>query len=122
MKAIISFLVFLFSIFVHGQHTVSGIVVDEQNIPLTGANVYFEGTYDGASTDEDGVFFFSSSNSDVQTLVVSMLGFETFRKAADISSFISIKVKLKDNVNALDAVVLTAGTFEAGKSRVSVLS
>jgi hypothetical protein len=121
MKAIISFLVFLFSIFVHGQHTVSGIVVDEQNIPLTGANVYLEGTYDGASTDEDGVFFFSSSNSDVQTLVVSMLGFETFRKAADISSFISIKVKLKDNVNALDAVVLTAGTFEAGKSRVSVL-
>jgi len=122
MKAIISFSVFLFSIFMYGQHTISGMVVDEQNLPLSGVNVYLEGTYDGASSDEQGVFFFSSSQTGVQTLIVSMLGFEAYRRAADISSFSSIKVKLKENVNALDAVVLTAGMFEAGdKSRVSVL-
>jgi len=122
MKAIVRFSVFLFSLYVHGQYTISGIVIDEQNQPLLGANVYFEGTYDGASSDEEGVFFFSSSQTGVQTLVVSMLGFETYRRAAEISSFKSIKVKLKENVNSLDAVVLTAGMFEAGdKSRVSVL-
>jgi hypothetical protein len=122
MKAIGCFSVFLFSIVVYGQHSVSGIVINEQNQPLMGANVYLEGTYDGASTNEEGSFIFTSLKSGIQTLVVSMLGFETCQKTADISSFTSIKVKLKENVNVLDAVVLTAGTFEAGdKSRVSVL-
>lgn len=122
MKAILSFSIFLFSMYIHGQHRISGIVIDEQNQPLTGVNVYLEGTYDGASTDDNGAFFFSTSHSGLQTLVASMLGFETYRKAGDISSFTSIKIKLKENVNTLDTVVLTAGTFEAGdKSRVSVL-
>jgi protocatechuate 3,4-dioxygenase beta subunit len=34
------------------QQTITGTVTDNSNKPISGANVYLEGTYDGSSTDE----------------------------------------------------------------------
>ena len=55
------------------QTTISGIVTDQSNNPVVGANVYLEGTYDGASTIEEGKFSFETSETGTQTLVISML-------------------------------------------------
>jgi hypothetical protein len=44
------------------------------------------------------------------------------KKQLDVSALSGLTVKLKESVTSLDAVVITAGTFEAGdKARVSVL-
>jgi len=114
MKKIL-FLVSLFcSIATFAQTTVSGKVTDNEGDPIYGANVYLEGTYDGASTNEKGEFSFSSSEKGVQTIIVSFISFEEFKSTADISTFTKLVIKMREDVNTLDAVIINAGTFEAG--------
>jgi outer membrane cobalamin receptor len=122
MKPIIAILLFLLALPLCAQTELKGRVIDQQGAPIPGANVYIEGSYNGSFTDENGHFQFKTTASGVQTLIVSFLSYETFKKSAELAAFSNIVVKLKESVNALDAVVITAGTFEAGdKARVSVL-
>lgn len=104
------------------QTTVSGVVTDAKNNPIVGANVYLEGTYDGASTSETGAFSFETIETGTQTLVVSMLSYDPHYEVGDVSYFNDLKISLLESINALSGVTLTAGTFEAGdNSKVSVL-
>ena len=122
LTPIITFAILLFSLTVFSQNTISGKIVDEKGKPISGANVYIEGTYDGASSSETGDFSFETNTKGSQILVVSFLVFETSKMTIDVANFKNKTIKLKDNINALDAVVITAGTFEAGgKAKVSVL-
>ena len=96
------------------QTTISGKVTDSKNNPILGANIYLDGTYDGTSTNEKGIFSFKTSEKGTQTLVISFISFETYIKTADVSLLKNLKIKLRDDVNSLDAVVINAGIFEAG--------
>ncbi|MBP4138520.1 TonB-dependent receptor [Flavobacterium geliluteum] len=107
---------------IFAQNTISGKVVYEKGKPVPGANIYIDGTYDGATSSETGDFSFETTATGNQFLVVSFLIYDTFRKEIDVTNFKEQTVKLRENVNALDAVVITAGTLESGdKARVSVL-
>jgi len=104
------------------QTTVIGRVIDTKNNPIEGANVYLEGTYDGSMTDENGMFSFITDESGTQILKVSFISYETFLISKDVSEFNNLQIKLRDDVNALDTVVISAGTFSAGdNSKISVL-
>jgi outer membrane cobalamin receptor len=104
------------------QVTISGKVVDEKNRIIPGANIFIEGTYDGATSDENGAFNFTTTETGTQTIVVSFLSFETTKKAIQVNDFQNQTIVLKESVNTLDAVSITAGNFESGeKARVSVL-
>ena len=122
MKTIITLTIFFITSMLFSQTTIEGKVIDEKGKPVSGANIYIEGTYDGTSSAENGSFSFQTNTKGNQILVVSFLIFETSKTSIDIANFKDITIKLKDNINALDAVVITAGTFEAGgKAKVSVL-
>ena len=122
MKTIFILIILLISTLTFSQNNISGKVVDEKGKPVSGANVYIEGTYDGTTSSETGDFTFETNSKGTQILVVSFLVFETSKTTIDVANFKNRTIKLKDNVNALDAVVITAGTFEAGgKAKVSVL-
>ncbi len=123
MKTVfITMLAVLVSAFVCAQHTISGRVTDIANNPIVGANIFLEGTYDGASTDEQGNFSFETLETGTQTLVVSMLSYETHYEMGDVSLLKNLSLKLVEAINALTGVTLSAGTFEAGdNSKVSVL-
>ena len=122
MKTIFILTILLISTLTFSQNNISGKVVDEKGKPVSGANVYIEGTYDGTTSSETGDFTFETNSKGTQILVVSFLVFETSKTTIDVANFKNRTIKLKDNVNALDAVVITAGTFEAGgKAKVSVL-
>jgi hypothetical protein len=122
MKLIYTLILFLFSVTLFSQTILSGKVVDEKGKPIAGANIFIEGTYDGSSSNETGDFTFITTTTRNQTLVLSFLVYETTKMTIDVSSFVNKTIKLKDNVNALDAVIITAGNLEAGdKARVSVL-
>lgn len=114
---------FLFNILIsQAQTSISGKVTDESGVAVEGANVYLEGSYDGVSTDTDGRFLFTTEEVGNQTLVVSFLSYEKFILSADVSAMSNLAIKLREDINALDAVVLSAGTFEAGdQSKISVL-
>jgi hypothetical protein len=61
MKTLISFLLFVIAIQSLAQTEISGKITDEKGIAIPGANIYLEGTYDGASSDENGNFKFNTS-------------------------------------------------------------
>jgi len=122
MKTIITLSLLLFSALLFAQTTISGKILDEKGKPVFGANVFIEGTYDGASTTETGAFSFTTLATGNPTLVVSFLIFETSKTVIDVANFQNKTIKLRESVTSLDAVVITAGTLEAGdKARVSVL-
>jgi len=122
MKLLIKFLILLISSVSLSQTTVSGKVIDSNNSPIVGANVYLDGTYDGDTTDDQGEFSFTTEETGSLSLIISYLSYETKTIVGDVSTFKNLQVKLKDDMEALDAVVISAGTFEASdNSKVSVL-
>ena len=122
MKTIFSIAILLLSITTFSQTIISGKVLDKKNLPIPGANIFIEGTYDGGSTDEKGEFSFTTSVEGNQILVVSFLSYETSRINFQTNNFQNQIITLKENVNTLDAVVITAGNLDSGdKARVSVL-
>lgn len=69
------FLVLLLCVtYAQAQETISGKVVDEQNLPLPGAGVYWLNTAISSSTLEDGTFKIPYS-SEYTKLVISYLGY-----------------------------------------------
>lgn len=116
-------IVFLFtSSFIFAQNTISGKIVDDKGKPIAGANIYIDGTYDGATSAASGDFSFETTTKGNQFLIVSFLIYDTYKKEIEVSNFKNQTIKLRDNINSLDAVVITAGTLESGdKARVSVL-
>lgn len=122
LKSIFILVLLAFSLTIFSQNTISGKVVDEKGKPVSGANIFIEGTYDGASSSETGNFRFTTTTTGNQTLVVSFLIYETSKTVIDVANFQNKTIKLRESVTSLDAVVITAGTLEAGdKARVSVL-
>jgi hypothetical protein len=121
-KTILTLSILLLSMTLFSQSKLSGKVVDEKGNPISGANIFIEGTYDGASSSESGDFNFTTLATGNQTLVVSFLIYETSKTVIDVTSFQNRTIKLRESVNSLDAVVVTAGILESGeKARVSVL-
>jgi hypothetical protein len=114
MKRILFFIIAICQISLMAQTTVSGKVIDKKGEPIIGANVYLDGTYDGTSTNEKGEFSFLTSEKGIQTLKVSFISYESFTKTADVNTFSKMIIKLREDVNTLDAVTLNAGSFEAG--------
>lgn len=122
MRQILCILLIASQFSLTAQTTISGKVTDSNQQPIEGASVYLDGTYDGTSTNERGEFSFFTSEKGTQTIAISFISFETYLKTADVSLLKELKIKLRDDVNALDAVIINAGTFEAGeKAKVTVL-
>ncbi|MAB37673.1 MAG: TonB-dependent receptor [Aequorivita sp.] len=120
--SIITILALLSPFFFFAQNTVSGIVTDNSGKPIFGANVYLEGTYDGSTSDENGKFSFETSETGTQTLTISYVSFEASKIIDDVSKMKGLKITLRDDVNSLDTVTISAGSFSAGdNSKISVL-
>lgn len=123
MKTVQAILLFLLTIpFVNAQQRVSGSVTDAKNNPIAGANVYLEGTYDGASTDINGAFQFETMETGTQNLIVSMMSYDVAMQSGDVSYLKEVRIVLREAINQLNGVTLTAGSFTAGdNSKASVL-
>ena len=120
--SIITFLTIFLPSLLLAQTTVSGTVADNNGTPIIGANVYLEGTYDGSTSDENGKFSFETSEKGTQTLMASFVSFETFSISTDVSQMKNLKIELREDVNSLETVTISAGSFSAGdNSKISVL-
>src|SRR5690606_25365731 len=108
MKTLLFISSFLLTAISYAQTTVSGKVTDSKGKSIEGANVYIDGTYDGAMTAQDGNFTFATTATGVQTLKVSYLSFITFHQTGEVAGLTNLQIKLKEDVNSLDAVVITA--------------
>lgn len=121
MRAFTLIILFVIATNTFAQTKVSGTVTDKSGQPLPGANVYIENTYDGTSSNAAGAFNFNSTEKGAQTLIVDFIGFERSVIEVNLTGQpISINAKLKEEFNQLEAVNITAGTFEAGDKKKSI--
>ncbi len=114
--------VLLFCSSLCSQTTISGVVLDNKEMPIIGANIFLANTYDGSITEADGSFSFTTSVEGEQKMVITYLGYETKEVKGDVSTMSNLRIKLRESAMALDAVEITASTFKAGdNSKVAVL-
>lgn len=97
---------------------VKGHVFDDNNQPVIGANVYWEGTQQGTTTDVDGAFKLRTIKS-TNNLVVSYIGYTTFVMSVTNPDE-PLQITLKGEV-ALEEVVISERKMGTIASRTSVL-
>ncbi len=104
------------------QTKISGKVLTDKGEPLPGVNIFIENSYDGGTTDLDGNFSFTTSEKGLQTVKATFIGFKPWQNEVELSGNIKIEVEMKESVNTLDAVTITAGSFAAAdESRASIM-
>ncbi len=94
----IVFVLFFISSFAYAQETIKGIVADENNQPLVGANVAWQNSKSGTKTDENGNFSIEKS-TEVAILEISFEGFETQKIVVKSSESLTITLKEVKNLN-----------------------
>ena len=88
----------------NATHTVSGIVKDENGLPIIGATVKIRGAQMGVVTDIDGKFSLKTSVGSV--LTVSYIGYKT--QDIKVQEGGSLNIKLEPESKQLNEVVVTA--------------
>ena len=98
------------------QQFSKGTVVDEANLPLMGAEVYWNGTQIGVSTDDNGTFTLKHTENS-NTLVISYIGYKT--KTVKVTNSEALHIQLEPQ-SALEEVVVTQKRANTMKSQWQV--
>ena len=116
-------LIFVSTLTLFAQITISGKVLGRNNKPLKDVSVTLKDTYDGATTDETGNYKFETSEKGSQTLIFSHPKFIEIEKSIQIEDKnLILNAELKESVSEIDAVVISAGSIEASdKKRATTL-
>ena len=98
------------------QQFSKGTVVDEANLPLMGAEVYWNGTQIGVLTDDNGTFTLKRTENS-NTLVISYIGYKT--KTVKVTNSEALHIQLEPQ-SALEEVVVTQKRANTMKSQWQV--
>ena len=105
--------------FSFAQTRISGTVTDESGQPIPGANIVIKDTYDGTSSAVDGTFSFTTEEKGAQVLSVTFVGYKLFEQNITPTGQPQMfNIQLKEEINQLDAVVISAGSFKIGRAHV----
>ncbi|MEY4876485.1 MAG: hypothetical protein RL708_1634 [Bacteroidota bacterium] len=123
MKKILFLLPLFIASVSFAQTKISGKITDGK-MALVGVSVSVKDSYDGATTNADGVFNFETSEKSEQTLMVTYVGFNNYEQKINCSgSPINVSIILKEKFNELKAVTITAGSFDASdKKRATIFT
>lgn len=113
---IITFITVLFSVISHAQHSIEGIVIDENSKPIVGATIKIvELKNKGTVSDFNGEFTLSLSIKNEYSLQVSFVGYKTRIEKLNTFNGELVTIILQNDIEALDSVVLQ------GKSKAQQL-
>lgn len=110
MRKKILFFVGLFLAFsgaVLAQTKLSGVVVDNTNIAVPYANVFFKNSSEGVITDENGKFYLESKNTHTE-VVISFVGYAPLELKLTKPVSLDLKITLSES-NELKEIVLYSG-------------
>ncbi|SIQ35660.1 SusC/RagA family TonB-linked outer membrane protein [Maribacter ulvicola] len=102
LKSLMVFLLMGMSSVLWAQTSVTGMVVDDQGLPIPGATVVVKGTSNGTVTDFDGNFSISLENGDI--LSFSYLGYTSVEVA--YTGQPNLSISLMEDAAQLDEVVV----------------
>ncbi len=110
---------------INAQVKLTGTVKDNRGHIIIGASIAIKGSYDGGVSDSTGHFSFKTFEKGEQVMVVSNMGYRSAEQTITLEKDLTdLRFSLKEEVNELKAVTVTAGSFEAGdkKRAATVLS
>lgn len=100
------------------QVTIKGKVTDNKGKALPGASVTLKDSYDGSLVDSMGNYSFKTKEKGAKILVFSILGYNTIEQPINIESENIVQnISLKEELNELKAVMISAGSFAAGDNK-----
>ena len=104
LKILIAILLFPLAIIAQSK-TVTGVVNDDQGLPLPGVTVQVKGTNNlGAVTNFDGEFTISIQSNPKQILIFSYVGFQTIE--FDVTDTTTVNLSMEIDTDELDEVVV----------------
>jgi hypothetical protein len=108
----------------NAQVVISGKVKDSKGKAITGASVSIKDSYDGSTTDSSGNYSFTTTEKGNKIIAVTSIGYKTEEQSITIGDApLTQNIVLKEELNELKAVTITAGAFEASDSkRATVLN
>ena len=104
-----SFLLFLFPVILSSQNKVQGIISDEDQVPVLGAEIYIEQLHIGTTSDENGFFELQNIPTGTHKLSISFIGFNTENiELLMASETVELNVQLSSSVFHMDEVLVSA--------------
>lgn len=125
MKYVSIIFTLFISLSVFSQQTISGKVTDNRGRALIGVSISLKDSYDGGLTDSLGNYSFSTDEKGEVILSASIVGYRPFEEKITLEGKpVQLNISLKEELNELKAVSVTAGAFAAGdaKRATTVLS
>ena len=124
MKFLYFLLLFLGIDGIQAQVTIRGKMTDTKNKPLAGGSIAVRDSYDGCTTDSTGKFSFTTTEKGPLLLDATLSGYTSYQKnIIPDKNEIELLIVVKELITELNAVVITAGSFEASdKKKGSVLT
>jgi len=113
--SLIFFVLGLATIFAYGQErgTIRGLITDaETGEPLIGVNIVVEGTYLGASTDEDGFFVIQDVKPGEYSLEISYIGYKIVKRTGvkvRAGETVTVNLKMEPTALALGQEIVVVG-------------
>jgi hypothetical protein len=119
MKAILLFIAgMMLAGLLKAQVLVKGTVKDNKGRILAGANIALKDSYDGTMSDSTGSFSFKTTEKGNALLVASNIGYKTMELPVVLGTdSVVISFILKEEINELKAVIITAGSYEASDKK-----
>ncbi len=121
-QTILVVIISAFCLLSRSQIVVTGIVLDQNRNPLPGANVYFEGSYNGTVTDTAGKFMLEESEPELNILIISYMGYNEQRIQIDRKQkSVFLEIRMEEKMTTLKDVVIAAGTFGSTDQKKAVI-
>ncbi len=122
MKSLLLSSLLLITFGTSAQTTLIGTVQDVRGEAVIGANVYLKDTYDGTSSTIDGSFSFTTPATGAQWLLVSAVGFRSYEQPVAVDQdTVSVAIILREAINKMDGVTITAGAFAASDEKQGLM-
>ncbi|KPK83662.1 MAG: hypothetical protein AMS27_12240 [Bacteroides sp. SM23_62_1] len=93
---------------VYSQYTITGQVTDDFGMPLMGANIYIESTYQGAVSDMNGDYSIRNILPGTYMLSVSYIGYEQESQVILLNSDLRVDFTLSKKYILADEVIVTS--------------
>lgn len=101
-----------------GQTVISGSIKDNKKNPVPNASIVIVDSYDGATSDSLGNFSFTTFETGNKTIEFSSTGYNKVSQPINLDGKLQqLQIVFKEQVTEMNAVVITAGSFEAGDKK-----
>lgn len=106
------------------QTEIKGRIISVRKKPLAGVNISIKDSYEGATSDSSGSFSFVTEEKGIVVLQAEQSGYKLYQQQINVTAApATIEIILKELVDEMSAVVITAGAFEASdRKKATVLN